>query len=264
MFQTNIIQRETITTMVESYHRGCKKVDQAYELLQSASGDFESAYGTHYRDFSAYPGQNERNAEEIKLRIRKNAWRVIINRLEIHKFMSIADLDKLQQSFDSKEVPEIELGTVMDIVSGMVENAPEYAKKLVLEVYEILMPGTRHTNYKTNVKNARRALGKKVILTWKVEMGYGSTFNVNYNYDKELVAIDKVFFALDGKGIPPGYRSPLVDAINSTPIKSGYGETDYFKFRCCQNRNLHLEFKRLDLVSKLNQIVGVGGNRIAD
>jgi hypothetical protein len=264
MFQTNIIQRETISSMVDAYHLGCSEIDQAYILLQSGTSHIQSVFGDQFHDFSCYPAREERNAGEIKLRIRKNAWRVIINRLEIHKFMSIADLDKLQNSFDSKEVPEIELGTVMDIVSGMVENAPEYAKKLVLEVYEILMPGTRHTDYKTNIKNARRALGKKVILSYKVEMGYGNTFRVNYNYDKELVAIDKVFFALDGKGIPPGYRSPLVDAISSTPIKKGYGETDYFRFRCCQNRNLHLEFKRLDLVSKLNQIVGLGGNRIAD
>src|SRR5436190_20361060 len=33
-------------------------------------------------------------------------------------------------------------------------------------------------------------------------------------------------------------------------------ETDYFKFRCFRNRNLHQEFKRLDLVAKLNAIAG--------
>ena len=46
MFQTNIIARETKSTMVESYHRGCSKIDQAYELLNSGSNDYESALGT--------------------------------------------------------------------------------------------------------------------------------------------------------------------------------------------------------------------------
>jgi len=263
MFQTNIIARETISSIVESYQRGCKKIDQAYELINSATNDFEAAFGEHYYDFKAYPNRDERNVDEIKLRIRKNAWRVIINRLEVHKFMSIKDIEDLQENLQSKEIPEIELGIVMDIISGMIENIPEYIKRLVTEVYEILMPGTRHTNYKTNIKNARRALGKKIILSYKVEMGFNNLFRIRYRCDDQIIAIDKVFYALDGRGVPPGYRSPLADAINSTPINNGYGETEYFKFRCCQNGNLHLEFKRMDLVKKLNQIAGAS-NQIAD
>jgi len=45
----------------------------------------------------------------------------------------------------------------------------------------------------------------------------------------------------------------LVDAINTS---NGTGETEYFKFKACKNGNLHLEFKRMDLVSKLNQLAG--------
>jgi hypothetical protein len=45
-------------------------------------------------------------------------------------------------------------------------------------------------------------------------------------------------------------RSPLVAAIEAA--EDGHGETAYFKFKCHKNRNLHLEFKRLDLVKQLN------------
>jgi hypothetical protein len=34
------------------------------------------------------------------------------------------------------------------------------------------------------------------------------------------------------------------------------GETEYFAFRCFRNHNLHLRFKRPDLVAKINQIAG--------
>jgi len=44
----------------------------------------------------------------------------------------------------------------------------------------------------------------------------------------------------------------LIDAIEAA--KDGTGETEYLRFRCFRNRNLHLEFKRLDLVAKLNAI----------
>jgi hypothetical protein len=55
----------------------------------------------------------------------------------------------------------------------------------------------------------------------------------------------------DEKGCIKGHRGPLITAILESG-KDGKGETDYFKFRCFKNNNLHIEFKRLDLVKKLN------------
>lgn len=53
-------------------------------------------------------------------------------------------------------------------------------------------------------------------------------------------------------------RETLHDTITNSP--DGTGKTDYFRFRCCLNGNLHLEFLRLDLVAKLNAVAG--GNRL--
>ena len=88
-----------------------------------------------------------------------------------------------------------------------------------------------------------------------IQSGWGSAkFRVNLHLEKKLVAMDKVFHALDSKGVPDGYLSPLVDAINTS--ETGNGETDYYRFRCYKNQNLHLEFKRMDLVARLNQVAG--------
>ena len=57
-----------------------------------------------------------------------------------------------------------------------------------------------------------------------------------------------------GNGTIKTHRGPLIDAIEAA--KDGTGETEYFRFRCFRNRNLHLEFKRLDLVAKLNAVAG--------
>ena len=72
----------------------------------------------------------------------------------------------------------------------------------------------------------------------------------------ELMAIDKVFHLLDGQGIPEGYEGPLIDALQTAG--DGKGETNYFVFQCYQNTNIHLTFKRLDLVKLLNQVAGGG------
>jgi hypothetical protein len=72
----------------------------------------------------------------------------------------------------------------------------------------------------------------------------------HYHRQKELHAIDGVFHLLDGKGPIKTYTGPLETAIQNA--EEGKGETDYFKFKCQKNHNLHLEFKRLDLVKELN------------
>jgi len=79
--------------------------------------------------------------------------------------------------------------------------------------------------------------------------------------NRKLRALDRVFCLLDGKGVPEGYSSPLIDAIETS--QDGYGETEYFCFRACKNRNLHLEFKRPDLVEQFNRVAG-GGNILHD
>ena len=70
------------------------------------------------------------------------------------------------------------------------------------------------------------------------------------------MALDNIFHRLDGKGVPSGHRGPLVDAINACTEGNNTAETPYFKARCFLNRNLHLWFKRQDLLDKFNEIAG--------
>jgi len=143
-------------------------------------------------------------------------------------------------------------------MTSIIDSAADYADEAVVEVFNMLRVGaSSHSRLKTNEKNAQFDIGKKVILTgWWVQHKYsGGGMEINYQRRSELTALDKVFHMLDGKGVPGGYNSPLIDAINTS---SGTGETDFFIFCACSNGNLHITFKRLDLVSKINAIAGNG------
>lgn len=84
-----------------------------------------------------------------------------------------------------------------------------------------------------------------------MERGYASGFHHSYHHQQELTAIDGIFHLLDGRGIMRENMGPLVKAIDATD-NTGRGETEFFRFKCYKNRNLHLEFLRLDLVKQLN------------
>jgi len=65
---------------------------------------------------------------------------------------------------------------------------------------------------------------------------------------------------MDGKG-PIKYPGDMTTQIQATiQDKKDTCETEYFKCKWYMKGTLHLEFKRMDLVEKLNKMVG--GNRL--
>lgn len=99
--------------------------------------------------------------------------------------------------------------------------------------------------------NNRWKLGKKVIIGYMVETGYREGWRLKYHNEGKLIALDNVFHLLDGRGPLKTHNGPLYDAIYAS---DGQGETDFFRFKCYRNNNLHLEFKRMDLVNKINKV----------
>ncbi len=100
-------------------------------------------------------------------------------------------------------------------------------------------------------------IGPRVIVGSCIERGYGkNAYQVTDWSRPRCTALDNVFSGLDGKGtITPTHYGPLGDAIRACG-PSGSGETDYFAFRVFKNGNLHIHFKRLDLLAKFNAIAG--------
>ena len=142
-----------------------------------------------------------------------------------------------------------------NFAQGFAGNLDQLLKEAVTEVHEMLRP--HNSKYKTN---SEYEIPPKVILAYRVGPGYGTTlYRVVYNYSQDFIALENVFNALAGQGqISKTHQSQLQMAIEAS--QDGRGETDLFEFRACKNQNLHLTFKRLDLLARLNQIAG--GNRL--
>lgn len=210
-----------------------------------------------YRSFGIsfeYNGHRERNDDgtrfdSIFAAMKRNAWTMLVDALGIKNIMSVANRKLFEHQLSNDELPDITEDNIKSIIFGLAGQAKDFAQKAAIEVLDILRPrGHWGGQYKTN--DAFR-VGRRVILSWMVDRGYsGNKFRVNYNKEQHLTAIDAVFHLLDGKGIMREHRGPLVEAINTA--EGGRGETEYFKFKCFKNRNLHLEMKRLDLVRELN------------
>ncbi len=229
------------------------------EAFQNEGGrpgefDIRISRGTH-----EHYDMSEEGIDKLFAEFKRRAWSILIDKLSIKKLMSSNDRESLNDQIRGesrrsgepvKDLPEIDADTITSVMNGFINTAPEYFEKSIHEIYRWLVPGEWNGGYQTN---KRDRVGRRVIKGFCVERGYGGRkFHVSYSRKGEIVALDSIFHTLDGKGVLSGYEGPLVAAIDMS--ESGNGETEYFKFKCYQNKNLHIEFKREDLLALFNKV----------
>lgn len=254
--------KKTAADLVEAYRFALDHIREATVLIYEAQARLDEAFGASaYVDIKLFNGRYTTAKEAIELsekEMRKPAWRRITDITNVTKVMSVKQSEQMSKSLYSGDLPEVTLEEVLGMLNTLFDNVNTFAEEAVAEVYEILRPAARESGqgrYKTNEKNARYNIGKKVILPWIIERDYSGNVRIRCGgtAESKLVAIDRVFHALDGNlsAMDKSNRTPMIDAVNTA---NGWGETDYFRFRACKNGNLHLEFKRLDLVKQINAI----------
>jgi hypothetical protein len=247
-----------LAALVEAWNQAQAEVWAAHELLETAEkrlkGNF-NASTYQLSILSSYQSGEMSNPKKLIERLKRDAWQVIVDRMEIRRVMSVKRAEELDKKLREGELPEITEAAIFEMMDTAFTNVNTFIEEAIKEVFEILRP--RHNHYKTN---SQFDIGERVILSSSVTIRWGSKFDTNHYREKDLRALDNVFHSLDGKGLPKTHYGPLIDAIKDTSIHVGKGETDYFEFKCFRNCNLHLKFKRMDLVKQLNAIAG--GNRL--
>ena len=254
-FSTNLAVRETLPTMIAVYDQAVKDIVSAYQTLEDAQKRLRIVFmdGPGY-NFSTNDRQSsdvgKTASDQINKVIKKDAWRLIIEKMELRRLLSIARRDELDKQIREGELPELTNENVLALFQDSAANVSTYVEESIKEVFEWLRPC--NGRFKTN---SEYDLGKRVVLSYMVERGYNrGKYRVNYRREKYLTALDSVFLAMDGKGSIKGYGGDLFQAIADS--EDGLGSTQYFKFKAYQNGNLHLEFLRHDLVAKLNAVAG--------
>ena len=258
MFGSDLIKVQPVTDMVDKYNEASALIERAYLDLERARKMLGDTFGEQAY-IHVVDRQNlefgEKGYAHIKKEIKKRIWIRLVQLLQIRRFLSVRRSEDLSKQLEKNEMPDITAQAVYETIETLRQNSTEFVREAVWEVFDLLRPGSRKPgmSLKTNQKYGRFALGRKVILSGYLENVYGDRLRCSHYRSNEVRSIDRVFHALDGREMTDGYLSPLMDAVNTC---DRVGETDYFKFKCCQNRNLHLEFRRMDLVKQLNLIAG--------
>jgi len=244
--------------MCSAWRQSAEDIKTAFALLVAVEERLKRVFNPNSylfdlsRDNRIY--RQYENPDALLAELKKDAWRVLIDRMQLRRVLSIARNNELDKQLETgKDLPDIEETQILAMLEGSANNVHLYIEEAVKEVFDWLRP--HHCEpYATNQK-FEQELGARVVIGWACERGYnGSKFHINYHRQANVTALDNVFHALDGKGIVKSHCGPLTDAVAASP--DGTGETDYFRFRCFKNHNMHIEFKRRDLLAKLNAVAG--------
>ena len=253
-----MVPRATVEEIVRVYEASELKIREGCRLIFEAEKALTRAFcigGPYGIDFRQEDCRSRLDFDKPDLAIgylRKQIWGVLVDRLEVRRLMSMKKAKELSEWLKKKSGDEpITVESVLGFFRYYVENLEVMLEEQVGEVFDLLRPRNSPL-----VTNSKYEIGSKVILHYWI--GQRTRFDTNlrtsYSRDREYVALENVFLALDGRGsIAKGYRTELEAAINGNQPK---GETTYFKYRACANGNLHLEFKRLDLLQRFNAIAG--------
>lgn len=258
---TDLATRKTVTELVREWNLAMHCLEHGINAIKQAEQHLK-AFDTSGSGYDLQAFQHHEYSLDFdtkRKRMKAAAWRYLIDRIELKKLASIARAKEIDKQLHEKPntLPEISVENIFGWLESMDTQAREFFEEAVIEVYRNLRPHAWN-RHKTN--SAFR-IGRKVILCHRIRPCYSGSgkFAVQFHFQDELRALDNVFHMLAGEGLSVYRNGDLATAIEETT--TGTGETSFFKFRCFGNGNLHLEFKRMDLVERLNSI---GGNALPE
>jgi hypothetical protein len=147
-----------------------------------------------------------------------------------------------------KEVPAFTFENIESTFMQLAADAPKIFERSVITVFENLNP----REYKTN---SAFKVGPRVVLDHAMATDYGSGWS-HYGNRRALVGdLDRVMHVLDGKKPPEAGNAADVIGFAHKADAGGTFETEYFEGRTFKNGNLHMKFRRPDLVDKVNAII---------
>ncbi len=189
------------------------------------------------------------------LEIERVAWRKFIDDLQLRPLLSIEARAKLDKQLDEhtrgygreQPLPPFTEANVYGFFEQTCANIPNLINEALREVFKWLTPSQRWTGCKTSNEFK---IGRKVVLCYVARTHYSGNFEVDYDRRPQVDALGNAISMLDGKGVR---KTAYTDSWNRAWEKGEQYDDDYLTAKAFMNRNVHITFKRLDLIEKINQ-----------
>ena len=249
---TDLAPKETIAGQVREYEAGVAAIQELHEVTQRCCKVVSVRVS---RD--RCPLHLTFDLEHALKEHLKEYWRRIIAKMQVEQACSATRWREIEGQIEEGDVPDFTEGNIESLCRSFLQELPQMFQEACKEVLEWLLPGAWERGYKTNEKNARMEIGKKVVKSLMVEYWSRSCPpSLNYGREKILRSLHTVFKMLDDQGIaryPHDLPTQLREAMKDSRCREFRNE--YFFCRWFLNGNMHIEILRDDLLKEFNCIV---------
>lgn len=251
---SELIRKGSVEEIVAHRDRALELAQQGFELLIRANEAYEKATCDNYSMYSgfghsdwyslAHDTRVDWLMEKLTKTVDQTTWLYLLEASGLRNLMDAETIKKFNEQV-KKSPPAMTLENVKASFHSLWETRNSTFRQGLVNVFKTLL-----RQYKTH--DAFK-IGKKVILDRVLSAHGGWSF---YSSGRERIAdLDRIFHILDGKE-PKDHRGDASSRVyTASSAKLSETETDYFTFKLYQNGNVHMVFKRLDLVDKANQMI---------
>lgn len=240
VFDTFVAKRQTLVDFC-NHRSGIVKLltehDAHFQLIQAEMKKFYQ-YGMPR---SSEPhGQLEDSIRELD----RMYWRQSFDHTGLMQLLDAQSKRKFDRDLQENP-PAFTIENVQSSFLDLSQNAEKMFADGVVNVFRRLSG-----NYKTN---DGFKIVDKVVMSGMVEARWSRGLQLRHGTGQdEINDIDRVFKTFDGKRY---VERALSCAMNNAIQDGGYYEDEYFAAKAYKNGNLHLKFKRADLVERVNLII---------
>jgi hypothetical protein len=107
---TELMNKQTITTMVEDYSTAKQEISQAFKLLDTANKRLSLTFGGVYlKEITRY---GQKDLECHLKHVRQQAWQYVIIQTGIKEWCSVRQGEELDKQIKKDDLPELTVDTM--------------------------------------------------------------------------------------------------------------------------------------------------------
>lgn len=218
-------------------------IEDARRITQMAK-DLLAQHGSHLMPRGAVMADDQK---KVRSELDISMWRRAFDLTGFKQLMDAQAVDEFEKSLYPTP-PEFTEGTIRATFIDLRMNAESMFRRGVFNVFRYLSD-----DYRTNAREPFR-IGRKVVMSGMVCSSYKAGGHLRINYGShssdKLNDLDRVVQTLDGQVFQPHILRSAMDLVFE---QGEVFENSYYRAKAYKNGNLHLEFKRLDLLEKVNE-----------
>jgi len=248
---TPLIKRGSASDIIARRDRTVELMSQAASLLIEAAGlgilsPMQLDQHTFWLD---KPDDLPRFIERVTEGADHGGWSCLVNACDLRQLMDATAFDAFNKQLADKP-PTLNTDNVDATFSQLAIDAEMIFKRGLVSTFKRL-------DFKAFKTNSALKFGKKIIMTGAITSWGWSHYGVK---EATMLDLERVFHTLDGQKMPErntAFASVISNQAHRVGREGGerIAEDNYFHAKWFKNGNLHLTFKRLDILQQCNDII---------